>query len=292
MRRATSVGVLIALLAWAGRGLAYEVLFARLPPGADFGGMFGQSVARASLWDGLLIGYGEERTQILPNRHLWVTQTRTYTRVRHPKTQQIVAIPEPWRVRSTFELTPSLRLVRSETTLELHRSIDGALHYALSDDLAPLFAWDRALAVANTSGNKLTRSQFSHGRGVKSQSYEYPSDAIPLEIIRYALAPAVRNRVERFDFQLLLPGGSTHGVRAEIHRTHDLRSFAAGYRVPLARVPATGELAVVDMWLASPIKHLFFPHHFYMVYASDKPEDLLAFWGGDPDETFMAIRDR
>ena len=53
----------------------------------------------------------------------------------------------------------------------------------------------------------------------------------------------------------------------------------------------TGDLAVVDAWLASPIKYLFFPHHFYLVYAAEEPEKLLALWGGDPDEHMQAVRE-
>jgi hypothetical protein len=272
-------------------GAAFDSLFSRLPKGGRFSALFGNSEARARVRDGLLLGTGYERTELLPNSRLRIVRSRTYTRVKNRKTGKLVDLPEPWQIHSTLELSPSLRLIRSDTTLELHRSIDRALGYAATDELSELFAWDRALTTASAAGDRLTHSRWQKGRSVDRESYDYPADAIPIEIIATALSIAVRNRVERFDFELLLPGGATHGVRSQIHRTRDLHPFATDYPLPARVFHLAGELAVVDAWLASPLKYLFFPHHFYLVYSAEEPEKLLALWGGNPDEHMQAVRE-
>jgi hypothetical protein len=89
----------------------------------------------------------------------------------------------------------------------------------------------------------------------------------------------------------MLPGGSLHGVRVLVHRTRDVRPHAAKYRLPPRYLQtASEELAVADMQLASPIKRVFFQHHFYMAFASADPQRLELAWGGNPDEPMQAFR--
>lgn len=271
--------------------VAFETLSHRISGHGRYSTLFGNGEGRATLWDGLLLGEGTERTELLPNGHLRVLRTRTYTRARHPDSGKVVSLPEPWHIQASLELTASLRLVRSDTTLELHPSVDRALGYPVTEKMKDLFGWDEARIAANPAGNKLTRDLFLRGHMTEHTSYDYPAEAIPIEIVGLTLSVAVRNRVERFNFELLLPDGATHGVRSEIHRTRYLRPFAEGYPIPISRLHFGGELAVVDMCLSSPFKYLLFPHHFYFVYSSENPEQLLALWGGDPSEHLQAIRE-
>ena len=79
-------------------------------------------------------------------------------------------------------------------------------------------------------------------------------------------------------------------MRAETHRTRDLARYAKGYRVPKSRLTPSEPTALVDMRLASPVKHLFFPHHFFMTFSVREPWKLTLLWGGDPDENLQAFR--
>jgi hypothetical protein len=69
-----------------------------------------------------------------------------------------------------------------------------------------------------------------------------------------------------------------------------VRRLSEGYPVPKDRQLAKEQLAVVDMRLASPIKYLFFPHHFYMAFSAAQPSKLMMMWGGDPEATLQAFR--
>lgn len=285
-----SIVLLLALLLCSARGLAFESLLQRLPNNGRLSALFLNDEARAVVRDGPLLGQGSEHTEVLPGGVLRVLRSRTYTRAVDPKSGKLVTLPEPWHVRSTITLSPGLRLLGVETTLDLHRSIDRAMGYPWTEKVAELFSWDRALVRSSPDGKRLTRSLFLHDRATAQMSYDYREDAIPLDIVALVLSVAVSNHVDRFDFQLLLPDGATHGVRSVVHRTRDPRPFERGYRLPAAGVPTGADLAMVDLSLASPIKHLFYPHHFYFVYGTDQPTKLLALWGGDPDEPLMAFR--
>jgi hypothetical protein len=281
---------LAALLSIAGAARAFESLVARLPHERR-SELFARRSASALVKDGYLIGRGQERSDVLPNGRLFVDRTRTYTRVKHPETGKVFALAEPWQVHSTLELSPSLRLIETTTDVRFHRSVDRAMGYAFSEKFESLFKWDRAHTVANARGDTLTRTLTRAGKVVERDTYRYPNDAIPLEIVGLVLAHAVKNRVATFDYELLLPGGDRHGIASRVHRTRDLKRFAKGYPVPSSRMQASGEVAIVDMWLASPIKRVFFPHHFYLVYSSENPADLLGLWGGDPDEHLQAFKE-
>jgi hypothetical protein len=128
---------------------------------------------------------------------------------------------------------------------------------------------------------------------VQRGRYAYPPAAVPIEMADMAVSVALSKHARRFELEVLLPDGKRHGVTAEVHRTRDPSGFARGYSVPVAALQRDGnELAVVDMWLTSPFKRLFFPHHYYFVYPSSQPSVLLAAWGGDPDEPLIAVRER
>jgi hypothetical protein len=286
----THIAVLVGLLAFASAASAFDALMDRLPGGRR-SELFGARTARARVKDGLLIGRGDERSEVRADGRLEVSRTRTYERVKHPKNGKVVSLPEPWHVRSTLTLSPELRLIETETRVEFHRSVDRALKYPFTDKFGKLFAWDRAHTVANRSGTKLTRTLMLGDKVVERDTYDYEREAIPLEIVGLVLAHAVKSRVPAFNFQLLLPGGDTHGIRSRVHRTRDLSRFAKGYPVSLPKLTPGAEFAVVDMWLASPVKRVFFPHHFYLVYASEDPADLIALWGGAPDEHLQAFRE-
>jgi hypothetical protein len=153
-----------------------------------------------------------------------------------------------------------------------------------------MFEWDRSITRAVGSG-KLERAQYLGKELVDSDDYDYPSEAVPLEIAGLWLAAAVQHRIDRFDFELMLPGGSLHGVRVHVHRTRDVRPLAKKYRLPPRYLqPFAEDLAVVEMRLASPIKRVFFPHHFYMAFASADPQRLELAWGGNPEEPMQAFR--
>jgi hypothetical protein len=290
-RRVAHIVVLLTLSLVAGVAYAFQPLVERLPRDARRSELFANRGQRARVKDGPLIGRGHERSALAADGRLLVERTRTYLRVTHPDTGKVFELPEPWHMRSKLVLSPSLRLIETTTTLSFHRSIDRAMGYPFSEEFDNLFEWNRVHTVASRAGDRLTRTATLDGKLVERDSYGYPRDAIPIEIVALVLAHAVKNRVTDFDFELLLPGGDRHGIASRVHRTRDVARFAKGYRVPLAQMGSAGELAVVDMWLASPIKRVFFPHHFYLVYSSENPAELVALWGGDPDKSLQAFRE-
>jgi hypothetical protein len=253
--------------------------------------MFEPTEAHADVQDGFLIGTGVERMRHLPDGKLEIVRTRHYTSVRHPDKHSIAPLPKPWDATSTLVLDPSLRLIRSDTRLSFDRNADGMFPGAkLSDAHDWLFKFDRSLTRAVDGGGRLEQQSSLGGKPVKSERYDYPTSATPLEVVGLYLSVAVARRIDEFDFDLLTPGGSRHAVRAQIHRTRDLHPYAKGYRVPGRMLTSERPLAVVDMRLASPIKYLFFPHHFYMAYDQAEPSKLMMMWGGDPDENLQAFR--
>jgi hypothetical protein len=269
---------------------AAPVTAARARPAAQ---LFVDAEAHGSVRDGALIGRGSERVQRLPGGGLRVERLRDYDRVQDPKTSKIVTLPKRWHASVWFELTPELRLRRSEMTLAFDRSIDRALgRVASNDDFAWLFEFDRMSIISAAHGSVLQFVTTREGRVVKRDSYDYPAGTIPIELASMAVAVELWRRRERFEFDVILPGGDVHGVEAKVTRARDVAAFARGYPVPLPALGRLrGELALVDMRLASPFKRLFFPHHFYFVYAWAHPELLLAAWGGDPDVPMLALRE-
>lgn len=183
-----------------------------------------------------------------------------------------------------------MRLISADTRLAFHRSIDASVGYAFTEEKAEFFEQDHMRVEANAAGDRLTRSTWLAGKGVKRESYDYPTDAVPMEIASFVLAAAVKNRVQQFNFDVLLPGGATHGVRSQIFRTRDVSRFTRGYSVPFKQLRFDGEYAVIEMRLASPIKRVFFPHKIYLAYASEDPATVFGLWGGDPDEPFQVVR--
>jgi hypothetical protein len=261
------------------------------PGRGQVGALFAESDTEAHVRDGLLIGRGHEHTQLLPDGGVRVTQLRSYTHTLAPDSGKRVALPEPWRLQSNMLLSPALRLLRAETTLEAHRSIARVLGEDSEDELEPFFEWDRLLITAVHEGTQLTRTTWRKGQVVTHATHDYPSDAIPIETVGIVLSVAVATRTQAFEYELLMADGATHSVRARVHRTRDLRPFARDYAIDLRVLRGAGEFAVIDMCLASPFKRLFFPHHFYFVYSSAQPTHLLALWGGDPDDHLQAVRD-
>jgi hypothetical protein len=148
---------------------------------------------------------------------------------------------------------------------------------------------DHTSLRASADGKHLSYQVFLGDKRVKSENYDYPADSVPLELVGLLLTVAVQRQLDTFDFALLV-GSDTHGVRAQTHRTRDLRRWAQGYRLPKSRLVANETQAVVDMRLASPIKYIFFPHHFYMAFSVREPWKLNLLWGGDPDENLQAVR--
>jgi hypothetical protein len=202
-------------------------------------------------------------------------------------------LPEPWRVRATLEVSAKLRLLRADTTLWFHRSLDRALgRDASQDDFAPFFEWDRMVVSSDAAGDELHALTTRGKHTVSSERYAYPADGVPLEIVGLVMSLAVAQHRDAFSLELLLPDGSEHGVSARVHHVTDATAFGEGYEIPAKALKRDGrELAVVDLWLTSPFKRLLFPHHFYFMYEAARPSDLLAVWGGDPDENLQAFRD-
>ena len=245
--------------------------------------------------DGGLWGSGYEHVDRLSDGGLRVVRVRDYDRLTDPKSKRIVTLPEAWQVRATLVLSPQLRLRRSDTTFAFHRSVDRALGYDAShDELAWLFESNRVVVNADRAGSALTLLAMSDGRVIRRDHYAYPRDAVPIELTSLAVSVQLVRRVSRFEFDVLLPGGDTHGVKAVVHRAADPTPFTRGYRLPapaLALLKQTREgLAIVDLYLASPFKRIVFPHHFYFVYAYAAPDTLLSAWGGDPDEPMLAFQ--
>jgi hypothetical protein len=253
--------------------------------------VFPASESRAEVSDGFLIGMGTEVVRPQPDGSLQIERTRVYTRVRDTESGRIAKFPEPWRARSVLTVSPALRLVAVDTQLFFKASGDGVFPGSkLSERHEWLFAVDRTQTKASADSRKLTYQSWKGAKRVKSDTYDYPPDAVPLELVGMFLSVAVQRQLDRFDFELLVPGGSTHGVRAETHRTRDVTSFAKGYRVPKSKLISSEPVALVDLRLASPVKYVFFPHHFFMTFAISEPWKLTMLWGGDPDENLQAFR--
>jgi hypothetical protein len=186
---------------------------------------------------------------------------------------------------------PTLRVVRVDTRFDFKASGDTVFRdYKLSDKYSWLFETDHTLLRSIADGRRLQLQSWKQGKGVKQETFDYPAGAAPLDVVGLILALAVQRGVDQFDFDLIAPDGSVHGIAAQITRTRDLRGFAQGYRVPKERLVTRAPVALVDMRLASPIKYLFFPHHFYMAFESERPDQLVMMWGGDPDTNLQAFR--
>lgn len=271
---------------------AYDSLFARMKADASLAKIFPDGVAQADIQEGLLIGTGTEQLKHLPDGRLSVIRKRHYTAVRRPDTKQVAQLPKPWEATTTLVLEPSLRLVHADTRVSFDKEAGDALFpsYKLSEEHKWLFESDHAVLKAVDGGRKLQLQRFLRGKGVKQQTVDYPADSAPLDIIGLYLSAAVARGIDRFDFQLLVPGDGTHGIRAQVHRTRDVSKFAEGYRLPKTRLRAEEPLAVLDLRLASPIKYLFYPHHFFMAFSVARPDQLMMMWGGDADSNLQAFR--
>lgn len=288
------VSVLAALLLCVGPAVAsaYDSLFSRMKADASLAKIFRDGVARADIQDGLLIGVGTEQLRHLPDGRLSLVRKRHYTAVRRPDTKQVAKLPEPWEATTTLVLEPNLRLVRADTRVAFKQDAGDALFadYKLSKEHKWLFEADHSVLKAVDLGRKLQMQLFLRGKGVKQSTIDYPADSAPLDTIALYLSAAIARGIDRFDFQLLVPGDGTHGVRAQVHRTSDVSRFAEGYRLPKSRLRAQETLAVLDMRLASPIKYVFYPHHFFMAFSLAHPDQLLMMWGGDSDSNLQAFR--
>jgi hypothetical protein len=214
--------------------------------------------------------------------------------VRRLDTQQVAKLPQPWEASSSLVLEPNLRLVQADTRLTFKPEQGDALFadYKLSEEHKWLFESDHSVLKAVDRGRKLQMQQFRQGKLVKEKTIDYPPDSAPVEIVGLYLSAAVARGVDQFDFQLLVPGDGTHGIRAQVHRTRDVSRFAQGFRLPKARLQVDEPLAVLDMRLASPIKYLFYPHHFFMAFSVAHPEQLMMMWGGNSDTNMQAFRQR
>jgi hypothetical protein len=247
--------------------------------------------SHAIVQDGFVLGTAMERVRHLPDGQLQIRRLRHYTRIRHPQTHVIATLPEPWEFEAILTLQPSLRLVQADTRLRFRRSADTVFpDYKFSERHAWLFAWDRSIVRVTADGAHLEQQTYLEHKPLGGQRYDYPANAIPIEIITSYLSVAAQWHVDQFDFDLLLPGGAIHGVRSQIHRTQDPQPFAKDYSIPKQRLRANDMLAIVDMRLSSPVKYLFFPHHFFMVFSAPQPSKLLMMWGGDPEADMQAFR--
>jgi hypothetical protein len=292
-RRESKLGVCaLALLATIGLAARSAALEAKQSAQTVAQWLFPRGQASANVHEGPLFGRGQESIEHRPDGGLHIVRTREYLRARDPESSRVVDLPEPWRVRSTLEVSAKLRLLRADTTLWFHRSLDRALgRNASDDDFAPFFEWDRMVVSSDAAGNELHALTTRGKRTVTSERYAYPGNGVPLEIVGLVMSLAVAQHRNEFELELLLPDGSEHGVSARVHRVRDATPFGAGYEIPARSLQRDGrELAVVDLWLTSPFKRLLFPHHFYFMYEAARPSDLLAIWGGDPDENLQAFR--
>jgi len=287
------MAVLVFLAAWLGTSQAHALrsLFDVLPPDTKLAALLPESEMRANLQDGVLLGTGAERLRRSPDGNLRIERARHYTHVRHPKTGRTVSLPEPWDVVAIVIVTPAMRLVSCDTRFIFKRAADNVLgDYKLSDHHTWLFEKDRSLLRASRDGKSLIRDDYLGTKLIKSERSDYPPKALPVELLCLFMGVAVQRRVDEFAFELIIPGGSRHGVRAQVHHTRDLRRFAKGYPVPVKRQVSQETLAIVDIRLSSPFKSLFFPHHFYIAYADAEPSTPTMVWGGDPAETMQAFR--
>jgi hypothetical protein len=271
---------------------AFDSLFSRIKADASLAQIFPDGTARADIQEGMLIGTGSEQLQHRPDGRLNVTRTRHYTSLRRPDTKQVAKLPEPWEASTSMLLEPNLRLVQAETKIRFKQAQGDALFpdYKLSEEHKWLFEADRSVIKAVEGGKKLSMQMYRQGKPVKQSTFDYPADSAPIELVGLLLSAAVARGVDKFDFQLLVPGDGTHGIRAQVHRTRDVAKFAQGYRVPKGRLKTAEALAVLDMRLASPVKYLFYPHHFFMAFSIEHPDRLMMMWGGDADTNLQAFR--
>lgn len=278
-------------LALPSAALAFDSFFRHVNGGQELADLFKDSDAYAEVQHGAMLGTGRETWTRLPNGGLRIERSWRYTKVRHPDSGVIGAVPEPWEAYGSLEVSKNLRLVRSDTRLKFNKSADHVLDdYVLSEEYDGLFEWNRATTVASKDGRSLTRTTYLGKEVIDDDTYDYDADAIPLELAGFFLSVAVHRKVDRFDFELLLPGGSQHGVRVEVHRTRDTKKYARDYKLSKRYLDPQIDLAIVDMKLASPIKKILFPYHFYMAFAAEDPARIEMAWGGDPDEPMYAIR--
>lgn len=285
---------LLCALVLAGPGVAaaYDSLFSRMKPDRSLAEIFPDGSASADIQEGMLIGTGSEQRRHLPDGRLAITRKRHYTQLRRLDTQQVAALPEPWEATSNLVLEPNLRLVQADTRFAFKQAQGDALFpdYKFSAEHKWLFESDHSVLKAVDQGRKLQMQLYRQGQPVKQKTIDYPPDSAPLDIIGLYLSAAVARGVDHFDFQLLVPGDGTHGIRAQVHRTRDVTRFAQGYRLPRARLRTEEPLAVLDMRLASPIKYLFYPHHFFMAFSVAHPDQLMMMWGGNSDTNLQAFR--
>jgi hypothetical protein len=289
-----ALSYLLCALIVVGPGVAaaYDSLFSRMKADRSLAEIFPDGVASADIQEGMLIGIGTEQLRHLPDGRLAITRKRRYTSLRRLDTQQVAKLPRPWEATANLVLEPNLRLVQADTRSAFDQAQADALFpdYKFSEQHKWLFESDHSVLKAVDAGKKLQMQLFRQGKPVKQKTIDYPSDAAPLDIVGLYLSAAVARGVDTFDFQLLVPGDGTHGIRAQVHRTSDVSRFAQGYRLPKARLRTEEPLAVLDMRLASPIKYLFYPHHFFMAFSVAHPDQLMMMWGGDSDTNLQAFR--
>jgi hypothetical protein len=293
LRAGQVAGLLVGLgiSAWTLPGHAFDALFSRLAADRSLVARFPEGESHADVEEACLLGVGTERLTHLPDGTLRLERSRVYTRVRRPDTGQLATLPEPWEVSASLIVRPSLRLISADTRFRFKRSGDSVFPgYKLSEHEAWMFDHDHSVIRTSPDGQRMTHQEWDHGKLSKSESYAYPPHSVPLELIGLLLSAAVQHQVDQFNFELLVPGGSAHGVSAQIHRTRDIRPFAKGYRILPNHLVARETLAVVDLRLSSPIKYLFFPHHFYLAYSLREPWKLMMLWGGEPDKNLQAFR--
>ena len=287
---------LLCALVLVGPGVAvaaaYDSLFSRMKADRSLAEIFPDGVASADIQEGMLIGTGTEQLRHLPDGRLAITRKRHYTAIRRLDTQQVAKLPEPWEATSSLVLEPNLRLVQADTRFAFNQAHADALFadYKFSKEHTWLFETDHSVLKAVEQGKKLQMQRYLQGKPVKQKTIDYPSDAAPVDVVGLYLSAAIARGIDTFDFQLLVPGDGTHGIRAQVHRTSDVSRFAQGYRLPKARLRTEEPLAVLDMRLASPIKYLFYPHHFFMAFSAAHPDQLMMMWGGDSDTNLQAFR--
>lgn len=278
-------------LALPGAALAFDSFFRHVSSGQQLADLFKDSDAYAEVQHGAMLGTGHEKITRLPSGGLRIERSWRYTKCRHPEDGTVKPVPVPWEAYGALELSKSLRLIRSDTRLKFNKSADHVLRdFVISEEYDRLFKWNSVSTVASKDGGSLTRKAYLDKELIDEDTYDYETDAIPLELAGFFLSVAVHKKVDRFDFELLLPGGSQHGVRVEVHRTRDTKKYAREYRLSKRYLEPQTDLAIVDMRLASPFKKFLFPYHFYMVFAAEDPTRLEMAWGGDPDEPMHALR--
>jgi hypothetical protein len=272
-------------------GHAFDSLFKRMPQDQTWASVLGEYESRAQVEDDFMIGVGTEHVHKLPDGKLSVERKVVYTHVRRNDTKAVAQLPEPWTATGKFLLEPNLRIVRGETKLQMARSGDTVFRdYKLSEHHDWLYKFDQTVLRSYANGRRLQLQEFRAGKVTDTKNYDYPPNSAPLEVIGLYIAVAVQRGLEQFDFDLVAPGGDVHGIRTNVVRTRDVSRFSEGYSVPKDKLQAKEPLAVVDMRLASPIKYLFFPHHFYMAFSAREPTKLMMVWGGDPSAQLQAYR--